>query len=158
MHVMRSSAPGHDGRVPYLVWPEDDGGAGSREALLVDWDGIVPDLAEALAREGLAPRWHARTSAQQPSADEEAALAAAYPGLRTAWYAACGTVRVGPLKVDIVWTPVTGAGGLSFVVAERAAFVGLLPAAAAARDERAARSLEVVREFASAAALHPDRP
>lgn len=71
------------------------------------------------------------------------------------------------MQVDVVWTPVgageghdadnadDGSAGLSFIVDERAAFVGALPAAAAARDERAARSLEVVREYASAATLYP---
>lgn len=161
MHVERSRAAGPGGRIAYLVWEEE-----SREALLVDWDELVLELAEVVAREELVPRWHARTDAQQPPADVEAGLAAAFPGLHTAWYAGCGTLRIGALRVDLVWTPRgggdgTGAGddegvaGLSFVVDERAAFVGGLVAAAEARDERAARSLEVVREFASEATLYP---
>lgn len=155
MQVERSRPAGPEGRIAYLVWEE-----ASREALLVDWDRIVPELAEAVARERLTPRWHARTDAQEPPAEVVAALAGAFPGLRTAWYAGCGTLRLGALKVDLVWTPRGGAGGetvggLSFVVDERAAFVGALVAAAEARDERAARSLEVVREFASEATLYP---
>lgn len=161
MHVDRSLAAG---RYAYLVWSEAGG-----EALLVDWDGPVPELVAVVERERLRPVWHARTDARRPedagdaAADRAAALAVLYPALRTAWYAGCGTLAVGDLSVDVVWTPRDGDGddgdgdaaGLSFVVAERAAFVGDLVAAADARDERAARSLEIVREFASEAEIYP---
>lgn len=141
-------------RSAYLVWEEAGG-----EALLVDWDGPVPELGAVVERERLRPVWHARTDARRPedegaeAADAAALLAVLYPGLRTAWYAGCGTLRVGALPVDVVWTPHGGGGGLSFVVDERAAFVGALVAAAAS-DERAAHSLETVREFASEAELY----
>jgi hypothetical protein len=173
MHVERSvtagaavaggggEGEGRGSRVAYLVWQEAGG-----EALLVDWDGLVPELAAVVERERLRPVWHARTDARRPedegdaAADAAAALAVHYPALRTAWYAGCGTLHVGGLTVDVVWTPHGGAeedgqAGLSFVVGETAAFVGVLVAAAAARDERAAHSLEVVREYASAATLYP---
>lgn len=173
MHVERSvtagraaagaggEGEGRGSRVAYLVWEETGG-----EALLVDWDGLVPELVAVVERDRLRPVWHARSDAQRPEdagdevADAAAALAVLYPGLRTAWYAGCGTLHVGGLTVDVVWTPHGGAeaggqGGLSFVVGETAAFVGVLVAAAAARDERAARSLEIVREYASAATLYP---
>lgn len=154
MHVVRSE---RGGRSAYLVWDEAGG-----DALLVDWDGVVPELAAVVERERLRPAWHARTDARRledagpDGPARAAALAAAYPGLRTAWYAGCGTLRVGGLRVDVLWTPLGGGvAGLSFVVDERAAFTGALQAAASERDERAARSLEVVREYAALAELHP---
>ena len=162
MNVQRSAAAPSGGRVPYLVWRETGG-----EALLVDWDGPIPDLVASVERERLRPVWHACTSARDPGAQVTAQLVALYPALRTAWYAGCGTLRFAGLRVDVLWTPYgageghaaddgdDGSAGLSFVVDERVAFVGALPAAAAARDERAARSLEVVREYASAATLYP---
>ncbi len=154
MQVVRS---GRDGQFAHLVWDEAGG-----DALLVDWDGVVPELAAVVERERLRPVWHARTDARRledtgPAGARLAAeLAAAYPGLRTAWYAGCGTLRVGELRVDVLWTPRDGGvAGLSFVVDEKAAFTGALQAAAEARDERAARSLEVVRAYAALAELHP---
>jgi hypothetical protein len=154
MHVVRCE---REGRSVYLVWDEAGG-----DALLVDWDGVVQELAAVVERERLRPAWHARTDARRledagPAGARLAAeLAAAYPRLRTAWYAGCGTLRVGGLRIDVLWTPRDGGvAGLSFVVDEKAAFTGALQAAAEARDERAARSLEVVREYAALAELHP---
>ena len=41
MQVVGSAAPGPGGRVAYLVWDEAGG-----EALLVDWDGALPELLD----------------------------------------------------------------------------------------------------------------